>query len=343
MSLVKELQAVSWVEIQQVRIRFSEDARTTVDEPPTEHKVAIKNPFPHTKSRTWAMTINNPQDVHWDALVSDDCTWHMGQYEIGAECGTRHLHVALNYPTPRACPVKKYPGAYFKPPAVHKPWSGWIKYCMKLETRVAGPWVWPSKEAICTQGQQTDFATAADMIVNGETSIKDLARANPTVFARAGRGFRELAATVAQHRTVAPQIIYCGTRSDVKAWLKQLGLTKEECIYKPARRGWPGYEPRFHKAAVINYAELRDTDREELESDDPCYVTVGQNDVPFICPIILYYNKFGSVLDLGVTDLADARLEVPSAEVDEAPLYTCPGRVGYHRGAALQMLRKASC
>jgi len=253
--------------------------------PKTEHRRADRNPLPNTSVASWELQVWEPSDQIWNQLATDDVAWHIGQVELGEKSGKYHLHVFLHYPTKRKMPYKKYPGCRLAP--VGFPYK-YMTYCTKERTRVAGPWVFPNKEAVTCQGERSDLANMADLILEGGTSLAEAAKSNPSTFARMGRGLRDLAATTIDHRTAAPQVHRVCSRREAGELLEQHGLTKVAAYWKPARRGWPGYEARFHKWVIISLDSLKAAEQDEIEDSHPYSVQVGQQDVPFVAEHIIY-------------------------------------------------------
>jgi hypothetical protein len=97
------------------------------------------------KARTWLGTLNNPDVDPSDYLSAwaDKARYVCGQLEEGKE-GTRHIQFYLNFKEPvRLSALKKKCGkAHFDMVKVD---NGADTYCMKEDTRVAGPWEYGQK------------------------------------------------------------------------------------------------------------------------------------------------------------------------------------------------------
>ena len=95
---------------------------------------------PRTCSRNWLGTLNNPDVDPEEYLLSfaQRATYVCGQLEEG-EQGTRHIQFYVNFPYAiKFGALKKLCAkAHFEPVVVN---NGAHTYCMKEETRVAGPW-----------------------------------------------------------------------------------------------------------------------------------------------------------------------------------------------------------
>lgn len=100
----------------------------------------------------WLGTHNNPEDVSmvesylkmW--FEKTNAEYVNGQLEKGKE-GTPHIQFFLNYKKPgkRLAALKKHdPKAHFEPVGVD---NGASDYCLKTDTRLAGPWEFGIKPA----------------------------------------------------------------------------------------------------------------------------------------------------------------------------------------------------
>jgi len=92
------------------------------------------------KSRNWIGTLNNPDVDPSDYLLmwSKHASYVCGQLEEGKE-GTRHIQFFVNLGgQQRLSALKKVCSkAHFEPVMIN---NGAHDYCMKEDTRVAGPW-----------------------------------------------------------------------------------------------------------------------------------------------------------------------------------------------------------
>jgi hypothetical protein len=92
------------------------------------------------RARNWLGTLNNPAVDPEEYLLqwADKAVYVCGQLEEGKE-GTRHIQFFVNFKQAvRLSALKKVCGkAHFEVVKVN---NGAHDYCMKEDTRVAGPW-----------------------------------------------------------------------------------------------------------------------------------------------------------------------------------------------------------
>lgn len=291
MSVTKRLREVVLQDLEQVRQAYVAEEQARPGSADRElHKTAKSDPYKGRTLRSWTMTINNPDARHWAALAKEKCTYQVGVWEEGKQGDSssgHHLHVALAYQNKVVCPYKRYPGANIQPPI--KPFNTWCMYVLKCdETLRGGPWVLPDIEAVTSQGQRSDMEHAAQSILEGDLSFRDIARANPSLFARAGRGLRDLASVTAPHREAAPDHIQCFTRADAKYAVRHMHQQRHQIYWKPVKGGWPGYEPMFHQTVVMKFPKDKD-ELADLLDDCPTYVKVGADNVPFRATTIISF------------------------------------------------------
>lgn len=147
-------------------------------------------------SKRWCFTINNYTDEDIAALALWPFVYMVYGKEVG-ESGTPHLQGFVTFKTARRLTgMKKLHGtAHFEPTKGSSDQAA--TYCKK-----DGDFV--EFGTVPAQGQRTDLQTATDMIVAG-SKISEVAAELPTVFARYGRGLRDLAHVLQQeyaHDTV---------------------------------------------------------------------------------------------------------------------------------------------
>ncbi len=102
-----------------------------------------------TQCRTWLATHNNPEEPdtigEWleKMYTHSKARYICGQLEKGAE-GTVHIQYYINFKAPKRLTVMKKldPVAHWE--AVHRD-NGAGEYCMKEDTRIAGPWEYGTK------------------------------------------------------------------------------------------------------------------------------------------------------------------------------------------------------
>lgn len=189
---------------------------------------------PAKKARSWMITINNPTEEEVETLKADTFSYMCFQYEKGEE-ETLHIHAYIHYPTPRLWPKRKYPRAHIEPVKDNK---ACIAYCTKKDTRVEGPWEFGTKPE---PGRRTDLETAARAVVDGEKTVKELAKEEPALVARCYRGLQYLETVKYEDRKEKPFIewIWGATGVGKTKYAYQLNGTK---YMKDGTRWWDGYK-----------------------------------------------------------------------------------------------------
>jgi hypothetical protein len=164
------------------------------------------------KARAWFLTTNNPtaEEVAMPAMPNEVfCQW---QKEVGAECGTPHIHAVIymknavhfnavkkKYPRANISKVRNLPKA--------------IEYCRKEETRVEGPW---SRGEEPQQGKRTELMDAIETIkeevdAGASRPLKRCAEEHPGAFVKFHRGFAALVNELTPHRNEVPEVrVYIG-------------------------------------------------------------------------------------------------------------------------------------
>lgn len=113
-------------------------------------------------TRQWFLTINNPESEDLPMIPGE--VFAVWQKEVGAECGTPHIHATL---------IHKNAVSFNKVKATHprakiqrvKCVPAAIKYCSKEETRVNGPW--ERGERPKGKGKRSDIEHARDALLDG--------------------------------------------------------------------------------------------------------------------------------------------------------------------------------
>jgi len=161
-------------------------------------------------ARSWCFTVNNPatNDIAWD----ENTRYAVWQLEIGPN-GTRHLQGYVEFPATkrRAGVLKLLPTAHCEPRRATRDQAR--AYCMKVESRVEGPWEHGSWDA-GGSGTRNDIAAAIEALKMG--GIKRAAEEHPEVFVKFSRGLRDLATVLRVREENVPRIAV------LKQWQQQL-------------------------------------------------------------------------------------------------------------------------
>lgn len=115
-------------------------------------------------TRQWFLTINNPDSDDLPKIPGE--VFAVWQKEVGAVCGTPHIHATL---------IHKNAVSFNKVKATHpradiqrvKKTAAAIKYCSKEDTRVSGPWERGERPTGHGKGKRTDLEEARDAIEDG--------------------------------------------------------------------------------------------------------------------------------------------------------------------------------
>ena len=101
-----------------------------------------ETPNKRFKSRSWFLTLNNPEDGDQALLAQffdTFCSKYIFQLEVGEKCGTPHFQGVTYFPHAVHDTMLKQ----VAPRGIWKRTISWIaavKYCSKSKTRVDGPW-----------------------------------------------------------------------------------------------------------------------------------------------------------------------------------------------------------
>lgn len=145
-----------------------------------------------TQARNWCGTLNELPDgfngAEWFAALQDKVAYAVGQLEMGENTGHQHLQLYVQLKRSQRLGWLR---AQISDKAHWEPRKGTAaqarEYCMKEETRVAGPWevgLW------ATQGQTRGLSDAIGLLRGGST-MRAVAEELPEVFVRHWRGLRE--------------------------------------------------------------------------------------------------------------------------------------------------------
>jgi len=108
-------------------------------------------------SRRWVFTVNNPSELlELDGWGVTACVY---QEEVG-ESGTHHLQGYVKFETSRrAAYVERVLGGHAHLEHARGSHAECIEYCTKVDTRVGGPYWFPSEEDVRAekQGRRTDL------------------------------------------------------------------------------------------------------------------------------------------------------------------------------------------
>jgi len=147
------------------------------------------------QGRNIIFTCNNPPGElnpdWWPDETKEKIKFVVWQHEIG-ESGTFHIqgYMELTTQMRRAAiqAIDGFEGAHLEVRGGTKAQA--VEYVTKEETRVEGPWYWPSKEAVMDgirgQGQRSDLKRFAEQILAGVPD-RELALSDPVTFLKFGR------------------------------------------------------------------------------------------------------------------------------------------------------------
>lgn len=195
------------------------------------------------KFRGWFMTINNPRNSDWEALLKDNYQYICGQVEIG-ENGTPHIQAFIYYTNPRVKPVKKYPRAYLDKA---ESFDASKKYCSKTDTRVAGPFRMGEEPA---QGKRTDLEELAKKVIGG-TRIEEIAMEAPSDFIKYHKGLQALENLVQKNRITKPTNTWYWGLAGTGKTSRVIDKHGADNVYiKDGTMWWDGY--RGQEAIVVD-------------------------------------------------------------------------------------------
>lgn len=185
------------------------------------------------QARRWCGTLNELSNdfngEEWFSALSDKVAYAVGQLEMGEKTGHMHLqfYVQLNR-SQRLNWLK----AHISDKAHWEVSRGNAAqaraYCMKEETRVAGPW---EVGQWATQGQTRGLSQAVE-IMRGGATLQTVAQELPEVFIRHWRGLREWQREI----TAKPPRDLGGDGPEVWVYWGPSGTGKS----RKARDTWPG-------------------------------------------------------------------------------------------------------
>lgn len=199
----------------------------------TEVEGNTKEPQPHTKSRSWFLTLNNPTEDDINELELDD--WRYLTYQI-EQVSTQHYHALVYYENARSWKSMKdkYPKCKILLPKRFE----WVKrYVTKEESRVCGPWEYGVPPE---PGRRTDLESLGHRILDGDSPL-DIAVDNPGHYIRYFRGLQELSNVLLKDRTEPPKVIWLWGKSGT-------GKTREATESNPSfymkdgSMWWDGYK-----------------------------------------------------------------------------------------------------
>jgi len=216
------------------------------------------------KARCWVATINNPQEIVCPELW-EACNYAVWQLEMG-ESGTPHFQLYVNFSTSlRRAAVSKLEGLE----------SAWLAqrqgtkleclaYFSKEETRLEGPWWYPSKDkvvAYCKSegaGKRTDLESLADMVTQGMTNHQ-IAIVAPVHLLKHSRGIEALRlASTPEGRLgdTIDSVVYVGPSGTGKSYrLRQECPEGADWFWVSPGKWFDGYEGQ----AGLVFDEFRDT------------------------------------------------------------------------------------
>lgn len=145
-----------------------------------------------SRARNWCFTLNNPGSV--EIKWNENVRYAVWQAEKES---TLHLqgYVEMNKPTRRSAMKNLLPGAHFETRKGTREQAR--NYCMKEETRIAGPWEY-GEWAI--QGKRTDLDKIKDEVKAG-ASLRDICEKYPAQYIKYSRGIQSMKLLLTDRRT----------------------------------------------------------------------------------------------------------------------------------------------
>lgn len=153
------------------------------------------------KGRCWILTINMASEEDYEVFDPSEvelCKLAAWQLEMG-ESGTLHWQAYANFSeSVRLAHIKRQPGlegchAELREGTVEEA----VNYCTKLDTRLEGPFYWPSKQRVMDhaggvgRGKRTDIDYLCDLVEAGKTDAEIYSVA-PRLIARYSKGIAAL-------------------------------------------------------------------------------------------------------------------------------------------------------
>jgi len=215
-----------------VRTSFLESAQRTIE------SGTLINEDPKFRSNGWFLTINNPTELNEELLKTDDARYVVYQIERGLN-GTEHIQGLVYYKNPRVWPKRRYPTAHIERV---KNLQAAIKYCMKEDTRVRGPYEIGVKPE---QGRRTDLEELAIKVKAG-VPMKTIADEHPTEYGRYARGLKDLKSAIMKPRSRKNDqaVIWLWGEAGAGKTSYVLDMHGEENVYvkNGKNKWWDGYE-----------------------------------------------------------------------------------------------------
>lgn len=139
------------------------------------------------RSRAFIITVNNYTEHDLTTLLKEDYQYMVYQIERGHEDGTVHIQAGVYYTNPRSWDAvkKRNPRAHIE---VARSADAVFNYCMKEDTRVAGPYEFGTKPE---QGRRHDLEHIGQSILEGITP-EDIAIEHPMQYIRYFKGMHQL-------------------------------------------------------------------------------------------------------------------------------------------------------
>lgn len=196
-------------------------------------------PSKNIPSRNWCFT---DYEVHDEKkakfLACDKVSYIVFQHEVCPKSGRDHYQGFMWLKTKERLPalVARWPGTHFE--SMKGTHDDAIKYCKKEESRMHGYWEAGLPPA---EGKRNDLLEAAQLIMSGESTMKEIAEACPSTFIRYSAGLSRLALHFAKPRDWIMDIqVYHGGTGTGKT--RKAHLDNPGAFWKTKSEWWDGYD-----------------------------------------------------------------------------------------------------
>nr|WAE42381.1 MAG: replication associated protein [Cressdnaviricota sp.] len=195
------------------------------------------------KSRNWCFTSNNPSIDYEKYILQLPSRYTVFQKEVG-ESGTPHFQGTICFQQARHFKSIKedLPGCHLEP---CKDLQASIKYCMKDEGRLDGPWESGERPS---QGKRNELETVVDM-VQKKRKLREIAEECPLLFIKFHKGIEALRSRLATPRNWE-MLVYVHHGATGTGKTRSAFEQCEDPYMKPDGDWWNGYDG--HEDIIID-------------------------------------------------------------------------------------------